>query len=109
MVLISTWREEFGGLKTRKILTAQGLSEQWHADFCAPSVGAKGDDILAWLTTHSEVNRWAAVDDDLLWPPWGEQRIGLARNHIRPEFHDGMSPADWQMLKDRLLTASVPL
>lgn len=98
MVLISTWREAIGCQETRWILSTQGVADQWHDDFAAPWTGSKGDDILAWLRAHPEVEQWAVLDDEMVWAPWGEENKTLTARHVRPDFHDGVTVAHWAKL-----------
>ena len=92
MVVSSTWRLE-GRKEVETVLQLNGcqdLSGRFHLDWATGDEQkglSRADEISTWLKNHPEVERVAAIDDDLSiasqpWGIWIDPTSGLTDVHV---------------------------
>jgi hypothetical protein len=66
-VISSSWRGLCEKEDIEKLFEINGLDIQLHQDWETPNVSIqmrRGEEILAWVEDHPEVDKWVAIDDD---------------------------------------------
>jgi len=89
VVISSAWRHDRTLTMLRDMLTARGFVNAWAKVIgVTPNrIGERGDEIVAWLQEHPDVDEFVVLDDN-------DDMRGVHDRFVKTDWHVGISRAD---------------